>query len=236
MGKKVFVSYKYGDEQVAKLKDTYYDEVDGEMKWVRRKTKARDFVDVLQNLIGKDNMNLGEKDGDSLEEFADSTIQGKLKDKIFQSSVTIVVISKGMKDPLKLEKDQWIPWEISYSLQSIKRENQASKMNAILGVVLPDEHASYDWYYRENLDCNSTTHFTNQLFSMLKKNMFNLKNTETKECNGTTINVSNNPSFIKTVKWSDFNSSSYNNYIDAAVEIKDNQLANDSYKMKIKLD
>lgn len=236
MGRKVFVSYKYADEQVAKLKDTYYDEVDGEMKWVRRKTKARDFVDVIQSLIGKDNMNLGEKDGDSLEEFADSTIQGKLKDKIFQSSVTIVVISKGMKDPLKLEKDQWIPWEISYSLQSIKRENQASKMNAILGVVLPDEHASYDWYYRENPDCNSTTHFTNQLFKMLKENMFNLKEKDTRECNGTTINISSEPSFIKTVKWCDFNSSSYNNYIDEAVEIKNNQLANDSYKMKIKLD
>lgn len=236
MGRKVFVSYKYKDELVAKLKDTYYDEVDGEMKWVTRKTRVRDFVDVLQGLIGKDNMNLGEKDGDSLEDFADSTIADKLKDKIFQSSVTIVMISKGMKDPSQVEKDQWIPWEISYSLKTVPRENQTSKMNAILGVVLPDETGNYNWYYRNNADCNSITHFTNQLFKMLKDNMFNLKEKNTRECNGSTINISDEPSFIKTVKWDDFNNPSYNNYIDEAVKIKDNQLANDSYKMKIKLD
>lgn len=236
MGRKIFVSYKYKDELVAKLKNTYYDEVDGEMKWVTRKTRVRDFVDVLQDLIGKDNMNLGEKDGDSLEDFADSTIEDKLKDKIFQSSVTIVMISKGMKDPSQVEKDQWIPWEISYSLKTVPRENQTSKMNAILGVVLPDETGDYNWYYRNNSDCNSITHFTNQLFKMLKGNMFNLKEKSTRECNGTTINISDEPSFIKTVKWDDFNNPSYNNYIDEAVKIKDNQLANNSYKMKIKLD
>lgn len=236
MGRKIFVSYKYKDELVSKLKDIYYDEIDGEMKLVRRKTRARDYVDALQDLIGKDNMNLGEKDGESLEDFTDSTIEGKLKDKLFQSSVTIVIISKGMKDSVQAEKDQWIPWEISYSLKTIPRENQTSKMNAVLGVVLPDETGSYNWYYRSNPDCNSTTHFTNQLFEMLKENMFNIKEKDIRECNGTTIYDNNEHSFIKTVKWDSFNSSSYNWYIDKAVEIKDDHLANDSYKMKIKLD
>lgn len=236
MGKKIFVSYKYKDELVSKLKDIYYDEVDGEMKWVTRKTRVRDYVDILQDLIGRDNINLGEKDGESLEDFADSTIEGKLKDKLFQSSVTIVLISKGMKDSTQAEKDQWIPWEISYSLKTIPRENQSSKMNAVLGVVLPDETGTYDWYYRSNPDCNSTTHFTNQLFEMLKENMFNIKEEKTRECNGSKIHISDEPSFIKTVKWDDFNSSSYNWYIDKAVEIKDDQLTNDSYEMKIKLD
>jgi hypothetical protein len=236
MGKKIFVSYKYKDELVPALQASYYEESEGEMKWVTRKTRVRDFVDVLQRLIGEDNMNLGERDGESLEDFADSTIEGKLKDKLFQSSVTIVMISKGMKDSTQVEKNQWIPWEISYSLKSIPRENQTSKMNAVLGVVLPDETGTYDWYYRSNADCNSITHFTNQLFKMLKNNMFNLKDKSTRVCNGTIINISNKPSFIKTVKWDDFNSSSYNIYVDEAVAIKEDQLANDSYKMKIKLD
>ena len=132
MGRKIFVSYKYKDELVSKLKDNYQDEVDGELKWVKRKTRVRDYVDILQELIGADNINLGEKDGESLEDFADSTIEGKLKDKLFQSSVTIVIISKGMKDSTQKEKEQWVPWEISYSLKTVPRENQTSKMNAIL--------------------------------------------------------------------------------------------------------
>lgn len=236
MGRKIFVSYKYKDELVSKLKDIYYDDVDGELKWVKRKTRVRDYVDVLQDLIGADNMNLGEKDGESLEDFADSTIEGKLKDKLFQSSVTIIILSKGMKDSAQTEKEQWVPWEISYSLKTVPRENQTSKMNALLGVVLPDETGTYDWYYRSNSDCKSITHFTNQLFEMLKANMFNIKEKETRECNGSNIHISDEPSFIKTVKWDNFNSSSYNWYIDKAVEIKDDHVANDSYKMKIKLD
>jgi hypothetical protein len=236
MGRNFFVSYKYKDEQVLKLKDAFHDEVDGEMKWVSRKTRVRDYVDVIQELIGKDNMNLGERDGESLDDFADSTIEGKLKDKIFQSSVTIVMVSKGMKESTQTEKDQWIPWEISYSLKTVPRENQTSKMNAVLGVILPDETGTYDWYYRSNSDCNSVTHFTNQLFKMLKSNMFNIKEKKTRECNGSKIHVSDEPSFIKTVKWDYFNSASYNTHIEKAVEIKDDQLANDSYEMKINLD
>ena len=45
MGKKVFVSYKYGDEKVAELQDSYYEEVNSRMIWNRRRTRARDYVD-----------------------------------------------------------------------------------------------------------------------------------------------------------------------------------------------
>jgi len=236
MARKVFVSYKYGDTKVPDLNKMDVIEIFGQEHRYPRATRVRDYVDELQEIIGKENIYLGEKDGESLEDFADITIEDKLKDKLFQSSVTIVIISKGMKDSTLVEKDQWIPWEISYSLKTVPRKNQTSKMNAILGVVLPDETGTYDWYYRDNADCNSITHFTNQLFKILKLNMFNLKKKDTRECNGTIINTSNEPSFIKTVKWDNFNNTSYYTYIDKAIEIKDDQLANDSYEMKIKLD
>lgn len=234
MGRKIFVSYKYKDEQVGKLQDFYYEDVNGEEQWVSRKTRVRDYVNILQNLIGRDNINLGEKDGESLEDFSDEEIESELKKKIFQSSVTLVLISKGMKtsDP---ENEQWVPWEVSYSLRTIPRENKTSRKNAVLGIILTDENGTYDWYYRSNPDCNSVTHFTTKLFKILRVNMFNVKDKKMKECNGTSIHVSDEPSFIKTVKWADFNTSSYNYYIDKAIEIRDNHEKNDSYDLKINL-
>lgn len=230
MGKKVFVSYKYKDEKVAKLKDAFYEEVDGTMKWNYRFTKARDYVDELQDIIGQDNINLGEKDGESLEDFTDATIATTLKKRIAQCSITIVLITKGMKT-YEAEKDQWIPWEVSYSLRTVAFKDFNKQMNAVLGIVLPDETGTYDWYYTENTECNSITHHYWQLFGILKKNMFNMKNPTTRECNGSIINEGEF-SFIKTVKWDTF-LDNHNYYIQKAIEIKDDK---DSYDYHINLD
>ena len=63
--------------------------------------------------------------------------------------------------------------------------------------------------------------------------MFNLLDNETRECNGSIIDISDEPSFVKTVKWNDFmNGDYYNFYIDKAVEIKDNK---DDYDYKVRL-
>lgn len=231
MGRKVFVSYKYKDVKVAKLQDYYYEEVDGRMIYNQRLTRVRDYVNELQDVIGKDNINLGEKDGESLKDFSDSTIQSSLKDKIFNSSVTIVMISKGMKETVKPENEQWIPWEISYSLKEITRADRTSRMNAILGVVLPDETGNCDWYYTHNPICNSITHYTGQLFGILKNNMFNITEPETRECNGSIIKEGD-PSFIETVKWDEFKIA-YKHYIDKSIEIRDK---NEEYNIRKVID
>lgn len=220
MGKKVFISYKYKDEQVAKLQDAFYEEVNSIMKWNYRRTRVRDYVDYLQEKIGRDHINLGEKDGESLENFADSTIETSLKKKIAQSSITIVLISKGMKTN-EVEKNQWIPWEISYSLRTVPTSGNTKQMNAVLGIILPDETNTYDWYYTSNPNCNSITHHTGQLFKILKDNMFNIKEKEFRECNGSKIHITDEPSFIKTVKWDEFiDGDNYNYYIDKSIEIR----------------
>lgn len=72
----------------------------------------------MQEKIGSDNINLGKKDGESLEDFSDERIETSLKRKIRQCSITIVIISKGMKTNDD-EKEQWIPWEVSYSLRIV---------------------------------------------------------------------------------------------------------------------
>lgn len=204
MGRKLFISYKYADPNVKPIQ-----RIDS--------TTVRDYVDILQSVIdASDHINKGEDDGEDLGTLADSTIASKLGDKIFDSTVTIVFISKGMKDSTP-ENDQWIPWEISYSLREQSRQGRNSKTNAILGVVLPDQSGSYDWYYRHNPECRSTTHFTGQLFAILKDNMFNVKNPQTRICNGTTI-MDGEASYIKTVDWDSF-IGSIDRYIEVAIEI-----------------
>ncbi len=233
MGRKIFVSYKYKDEQVAKLQDAFYEEVNNVMQWNYRNTRARDYVDKLQEKIGRDNINLGEKDGESLADFSDNQIETSLKQRIRQCSVTIVLISKGMKESTKKENAQWIPWEISYSLRVVPTGGNTKQRNAVLGVVLPDETANYNWYYTSNPNCNSITHHSGQLFKILKDNMFNILEKEFRECSGTKIHTTDEPSFIKTVKWSDFMGLNYNNYIEKAIAIKDDEV---SYDVHVNLD
>ncbi|SDQ23651.1 TIR domain-containing protein [Flagellimonas zhangzhouensis] len=226
MGRKVFISYKYADTQVESLgsQDLKFD--GSKFYYQNRTTRVRDYVDELQKLIGKDNINLGEKDGESLAEFTDETIRTSLKEKIFGSSITIVMISKGMKDIFKLEKDQWIPWEISYSLKEITRSDRTSRMNAVLGIVLPDITGTYTWFLEKNPTCNSLTHKTDQLFDIIKKNMFNQKLPETSNCNGNTIFYGES-SYIKMVRWDEF-ISNHSTYIQTSIDIRDNQ---DNYKI-----
>ena len=225
MARKVFVSYKYADELVADLKKRTLGFEGENIIFVPRKTKARDYVDLLQDKIGKDHINLGEKDGESLVDFSDGSIETSLKSKIRQSSVTIVLISKGMKTSDN-ENDQWIPWEVSYSLRTVPTGGYTKQMNAILGIVLPDETGTYDWYYRNN--------YTSKLFKLLKDNTFNLKEKKYRECNGIKIHITSEPSFFKTVKWSDFmHGTMYNSYIETAINIKNNK---GQYDFHINLD
>ncbi|MBO4614271.1 MAG: TIR domain-containing protein [Bacteroidales bacterium] len=211
MGRKIFISYKYADSKVRRLSQTPWGD----------QTTVRDYVDLLQNLIeATDHINKGEDDGEDMSSLADATIGSKLGDKIFDSSVTIVFISKGMKENDVPEREQWIPWEISYSLKEQSRNYGRSKTNAMLAVVLPDENGSYDYFITDNF-CSRTLH-TDFLFDILKKNMFNEKIPNTYKCptcGGT--HYRGESSYVKSVKWDDFyDKKAFNEYIDVVIEIK----------------
>jgi hypothetical protein len=210
MSRKIFVSYKYSDSQVAFIGGI-------------PNSTARDFVNILESKLCEDHIFKGERDGQSLAAFEDTTIESKLRDKIYDSSLTIVLISKGMKESDTPENDQWIPWEISYSLKEHSRDGVASRTNAILAVVLPDENVSYNYFIVDNscAQCKCRTLNTPFLFKILAKNMFNIKKPNYNGCTnhpaGSKVYLGHS-SYIYSVKWVDF-ISDMNKYIDKAYEI-----------------
>ena len=214
MGKSIFVSYKYSDKQVRQFSTVY------------GLTTVRHYVDILDDKLEEgDNIYKGEDDGEDMSTLQDSTIGSKLGDKIFYSSVTIVLISKGMRESYKSERDQWIPWEVSYSLKEQSRQGGRSKTNAVLAVVLPDEYGSYEHFIKENTCpyCNCRTLMTDSLFQILRDNMFNIKKPVFTECDN---HIGNKPyqgysSYIYSVKWNDF-ILNVNKYIDISLDIRKN--------------
>ena len=205
MGRKIFISYKYSDSSVKRLSP--YQEA-----------TARDYVDILQEKLERDgiHINKGEKDNESLAQFKDETIQTKLSDKIFDSSVTIVLLSPNMKEWWNSESEQWIPWEIAYSIKNKKRSLSSSKRNAILLVVLPDLSGCYSYVNKEGF-----------YFNIIKNNRNNLQHSypAKKLKNG----CSN--SYMLKCNWDNF-ISNVNGWINAAVEIKENA---DKYAINTKV-
>lgn len=218
MGHKIFVSYKYKDDDVYNL--SYFEN-----------STVRDYVDKFEEKLDYTNhIYKGEESDEDLSNLSDDTIWEKLKDRIYDSTLTIVFISPNMKETNKRDRNQWIPWEISYSLKETSRKTESgeaktSKTNVMIAVVLPDSNNSYE-YYLEGRNCCASycvTHHTDKLFKILRENKFNLNNAKKRDCN----NGSNekvwigNCSYIKAVKWNDF----INNidfYIDEAYDRLDN--------------
>jgi hypothetical protein len=205
MGRKIFISYKYSDSSVERL--SLYQEA-----------TARDYVDFLQKKLEKDgiHINKGEKDNESLAQFKDETIQTKLSDKIFDSSVTIVLLSPNMKEWWNSESEQWIPWEIAYSIKNKKRALSSSKRNAILLVALPDRNGNYSYTDQPGF-----------YFNIINNNRNNLKYSY--PANYLTPNCSQ--SYMLKCNWDKF-ISNVNGWINAAVEIKENS---DKYIINTKI-
>lgn len=140
MGHKVFVSYKYKDYDVKKMSN------------VTQPTWPCDYVDYIQNnVLSSKDVYKGENSDEDISSWSEERIWSHLKDKIYDSSITIVLISPNMREPGKWQKSQWIPWEIAYSLRETIRNDRTSHNNAMLAVILPDEKGSYDYYDKNNL-------------------------------------------------------------------------------------
>lgn len=201
MGHKIFVSYKYHDNNVRHISNNPFSN-----------DTVRDYVDTLESYIdNSDNIYKGESDDENLSMLSEETIWSKLKDRIYDSTLTIVMISPNMKESYKKDRDQWIPWEISYSLKEVSRKNASgnpvnSASNAMLALVLPDRNSSYSYYIEDHNCCASScrTLKTGTLFKILGDNMFNIKKPDCRNCNNDRKIYYGESSYIISVKWDDF--------------------------------
>ena len=199
MGRKIFASYKYHDQNVQNLTPL-------------ENSTARNYVDELERHLGKtDHIYKGEHANEDLSHLSHDTIWAKLKDRIYDSTLTIVFISPGMRDATQPDRNQWIPWEISYSLKEASRRDSSgnpvhSLTNAMIAVILPDSNGSYSYYLEERTCCASgcRMHHTNKLFEIIRLNKFNKDQGQRRTCNlGDTV-WTGECSYIEAVKWCDF--------------------------------
>lgn len=123
MAHKTFISYKYSDA-----------------RWLRD-----DIIDAL----GSDASYYKGEDGytQNLSGYTAATIKEHLKGMIYDTSVTILILSPEMM------QSSWIPWEIEYSLKDVKRGDRYSHSNGIVGVI-KKVNGGYSWIKttRQNSD------------------------------------------------------------------------------------
>lgn len=151
MARKTFISYKYSESQGLR--------------------------DNVIKIMGDDATYYQGETADSPDQTGSKveTIRENLKDMIFNSSVTIVVISPNMVD------SSWIDWEIEYSLKEITRGERTSRPNGIVGVIA-EHNGGYDWFVtlteRSDGCLPSRSYNESKLYEIIKKNRMNKKQIE----------------------------------------------------------
>lgn len=111
-------------------------------KW----SEAQDLRDDIITALGEDATYYKGETSESpdLTDTSTENIKKNLKDMMWGTSVTIVIISPNIK------KSKWIDWEIEYSLKEITRSDKTSRSNGIVGVVMKD-NGGYSWLRTKNI-------------------------------------------------------------------------------------
>lgn len=147
MAHKTFISYKYSE--------------------------ARQLRDDIIDALGEDAMYYNGENGfsDDMSSCEADTIKKYLADMMFDTGVTIVILSPHMNE------SKWIPWEIEYCLKHETRKDRTSHTNGVVGVIMK-VNGSYDWLnsYGTNCHGSSTTSYNSELIpNIIFNNHFNSK-------------------------------------------------------------
>ncbi|MFE3898551.1 MULTISPECIES: TIR domain-containing protein [unclassified Priestia] len=188
MARKTFISYKYSEAK--ELRDRIVESLGDDAKYYRGETsKSPNMSDQTTEYIKE-----------------------KLKDMIYSTSVTVIIISPNIK------LSNWIDWEIEYSLKQIKRGDRTSSTNGVVGVVMK-YNDDYSWLRTKTTNSDGHTSIltkNNYLYDIIINNRFNQEPKEyiCDTCNNVDFLTG---SFISLVNEDDFLSDP-NKYIDNAYD------------------
>ena len=145
MAHKTFISYKFSESQ--KLRD-----------------------DIIAALGDNARYYQGEtSDSPDMSDLKTETIKKNLTDMMFNTSVTIVIISTHMKE------SKWIDWEIEYCLKKITRKERTSHINGVV-CVIQKAYGGYSWFkhitkYDDGVE--GWSYEESYLYDIIKNNRFN---------------------------------------------------------------
>ena len=96
-------------------------------------------------------------------------IKKNLKDMMYDTSVTIVILSPKMKE------SKWIDWEVEYCLKNIGRKGRTSHMNGLVGVIMKTSEG-YSWFKKTEINYHGklvVSYEMDKIFDIISKNHFN---------------------------------------------------------------
>lgn len=192
MAHKTFISYKYSEAQ--KLRDDIITALGGDASYYKGETS----------------------DSPDLTDTSTKNIKNNLKKKMYDTSVTIVIISPNMK------KSKWIDWEIEYCLINITRKNRTSHTNGVVGVIMK-YNGGYNWFkttVTNNDGCSSSSYKEDLVYDIINNNRFN-QNPKVYSCNVCKTVDALSGSYIAYVEEEDFLANP-SKYIDNAYEKSEN--------------
>jgi hypothetical protein len=134
-------------------------------------SEARDLRDRIIEELGDDAMFYKGETSDSpdLSDTTTENIKRALTDMMYETSVTIIIISPDMKN------SKWIDWEIEYSLKNNTRNNRTSHTNGLLGVIMKC-NGGYSWFKTTSVKddgCKSSRFYEDKVYPIIRKNRFN---------------------------------------------------------------
>ncbi len=175
MAHKTFISYKYSEAQ--QLRDDIIEALGDDATYYKGETS----------------------DSPDLTDTSTENIKKNLKDMIYDTSVTIVILSPNMKE------SNWIDWEVEYCLKNISRKNRTSHTNGVVGVIM-EVDGDYSWFKKTGINYhgNSTVFYEmKKIFDIISNNHFN-SNPQQWHCNKCKTYDWLNGSFIAFVEESEF--------------------------------
>lgn len=147
MARKTFISYKYSE--------------------------SCEYRDKIIRSLGDDATYYTGETADSpdISNLKVESIKNHLKDMIFNTTVTMVILSPS------LTESKWVDWEIEYSLSKYSRDGKTSSINGLIGIV-PPFYGDYSWFIstHSNPDGHETNNYINEearTFRIMYENRYN---------------------------------------------------------------